>query len=106
MRTILVALFVRCHVLAERLFALLAHKRHLGRSCKLVGLRLSMALGTVKPLLATWCADGDLGVQNVLALWTQVSLHAYEGLWRSHHIIRAHRCRSVCTSRVVSHVRG
>jgi hypothetical protein len=68
MRTILVALFVRRHILAERLLALLAHKRHLRRSGKVVGLRLGMALGTVKPLLATWCADGDLGVQNVLAL--------------------------------------
>ena len=77
MRTILVALFVRCHILAESLFALLAHKRHLRRSCELVSLRLSMALGTVKPLLATWCADGDLGIQNVLAVWTQVSIHVY-----------------------------
>jgi hypothetical protein len=71
-----------------------------------------MALGTVKPLLATWCADGDLGVQNVLALWgtrrdLQVSIHAYEDtVRRSHHILRAHRRRRCACARVESKVGG
>ena len=68
MRAILVALFVGCHILAERLLAFFADKCHLSRPGKPVSLRLSMALGAVKPLLAAWRADGDLGVQDVLAL--------------------------------------
>jgi hypothetical protein len=69
MRAILVALFVGCHILAERLLTFFAHKCHFRRPGKPVSLRLSMALGAVKPLLAAWCADGDLCVQDVFALY-------------------------------------
>lgn len=68
MRAILVALFVRSHILAKRLLALFTHKCHLRRPRKLMRLRLGVALGAVKPLLAAWRADGDLSVQNVLAV--------------------------------------
>jgi hypothetical protein len=52
MRTVLVALVVVGHVFAERLFALLAHERHLRRLAQPMVLSLSVAFRTVEPLLA------------------------------------------------------
>ena len=66
-RTVLVALVVLRHVLPERLLALLAEEDHLRRLREPVGLRLRVALGAVKPLLAARGADCDLGVQDVFA---------------------------------------
>ena len=36
--------------------------------------RLLVTLGTVEPLLATWRADGDLGVEDVFAAVTSAAL--------------------------------
>ena len=65
--TVLVALLVIAHVLAERLLALLAEEGHLGRFAEAVVLGLGVALGAVEPLFAAGGADGDLGVENVFA---------------------------------------
>lgn len=66
-RTVLVALVVLGHVLSESLLALLAEEGHLRRLREPVGLRLRMAFGAVKPLLAAWRAYGYLGVEDVFA---------------------------------------
>ena len=63
MRTILIALLIRAHILPKRLFALLTHEHHLRRLGQTVRLlRLGVTFGAVVPLLAAWCADGDLCV--------------------------------------------
>lgn len=67
MRTVLVALLVIRHVLAERLLALLAHENHLVVLPQTVVLRFSMAFRAVEPLPAARSAYGDLRVQYVLA---------------------------------------
>ena len=67
MRTVLIAFLVLGHVLPECLLALLAQEHHLRRLRESVRLRLRVAFCAVKPLLAARCADGDLGVQNMLA---------------------------------------
>lgn len=64
-RAVLVALLVVGHVLAKRLFALFACKRHLRRLSQLVVLRFCMALCTVEPLLAARRAYRNLCVQDV-----------------------------------------
>ena len=66
---VLVALVVLLHVLAERLLALLAEEGHLGGAPEPVVLRLSVAFRAVEPLLAAGGANGDLGVEYVLAGW-------------------------------------
>lgn len=70
-RTILVAVLVVGHVLAKRLFALFAGKRHLCRLGQSVVLRFCVALCTVKPLLAAWCAYRHLCVQDMFAAKSQ-----------------------------------
>ena len=65
--TILVALLVVCHVLAKRLFALFACKRHLCCLLQSVVLRFCVALCAVEPLLAAWRAYRHLGVQDMFA---------------------------------------
>lgn len=67
MRTVLVALIVLGHVLAERLLALLAHEHHLRRLRETVGLRLGVTFGAVEPLLAARRANRDLRVQDMFA---------------------------------------
>lgn len=62
-----IALLVVGHILAERLSAFLAHERHLGRLCQTMILFLGVAFGAIVPLLAAWCSDGDLRVQDVFA---------------------------------------
>ena len=64
---IFVALLKLLCLLAEALLALFAGKDHLGRLLQRVVGRLLVALGAVKPLLAAGAADGDLGVEDVLA---------------------------------------
>lgn len=64
-RAILVAFLVSGHVLPKCLFTFLAHESHLQCFCKLMRLRLCMALGTVEPLFAARSTDGDLGVQDM-----------------------------------------
>ena len=66
-RTVLVALIVLLHVLAEGFLALLTHEDHLCGLAESVILGLCVALCAVKPLFAAGCADGDLGVQDVFA---------------------------------------
>ena len=68
MRTVLVALVVLGHVLPESLLALLAHEHHLHRLRQLVRLRFRVTFRAVEPLLAARRADGDLRVQDVLAV--------------------------------------
>ena len=65
--TVLVALVVFLHVLAEGLLALLAHEDHLGGLPQTMVLRFSMALGAVEPLPAAWGTYSDLRVQDVFA---------------------------------------
>jgi hypothetical protein len=48
------------HVLAEDLLALFAGKDHFRGLCKLVLLRLHVALGAIEPLLAARRPDGHL----------------------------------------------
>lgn len=66
-RAVFVALLELLGVLAEALLALFAGEDHLGTLLEIVVLGLGMALGAVKPLLAAGAADGDLGVEDVLA---------------------------------------
>ena len=66
-RTILVTLFVRRHVLPKRLSTLFAHEHHLSRLREPVRLRLGVALGAVEPLLATRRTNRHLRVQDVFA---------------------------------------
>jgi hypothetical protein len=68
MRTVFVALFVDCHILAESFLALFADESHLRCPRKWMCLRLCMTFRTVEPLLATRGADGDLGIQDVFAM--------------------------------------
>ena len=67
MRTILVALLIRAHVLPERPTTLLAHEHHLGCLREPVRLRFGVTLCTVEPLLATWCTNRHLRIQDVFA---------------------------------------
>lgn len=66
-RAVLVALVVLGHVLAERLPTLLAHEHHLGCLREPVRLRFGVTLCTVEPLLATWCTNRHLRIQDVFA---------------------------------------
>jgi len=68
MRTILIALIEIRDVFPEGFLALLADERHLRRLCKDVRLRFRVAFGAVEPLLAAGRADGNLGIQDVLAI--------------------------------------
>lgn len=67
MRAVLVALLIVAHIFPKRLFAFLAHERHLRRLAQPMVLCLCVALCAVEPLLAAWRADGDLGVEDVFA---------------------------------------
>ena len=87
-RTVLVALVILGHVLPERLLALLAEERHLRRLCQPVRLRLGVALGTVVPLPAAGCADGDLGVENVFADGATLSIRCCGRIVGTCHIVR------------------
>ena len=55
------------HILPETLLALFTGKRHLGRLLKCVIGGFGMAFGTVKPTLTAGAADGNLGVEDMLA---------------------------------------
>lgn len=64
-RTILVALLVRRHVLSERLFAFFTHEGHFGGFCESMCLWFSVAFSTIIPLFAAWCTNGDLSIEDV-----------------------------------------
>lgn len=66
-RAVFVALVKLGHVFAEALFAFLAREDHLGGLFEVVGLGVGVALRAVEPLAAAGGADGDLGVEDVLA---------------------------------------
>ena len=66
-RTVLVALIKLCGIFPEGFLALLADERHLRRLRKFVGLGFCVAFGAIEPLFATGRADGNLGIQDVLA---------------------------------------
>lgn len=65
---VLVALLEFRNVFPESFLAFLANERHLRRLCKFVGLCFCVAFGTIEPLLAAGRADGNLGIQDVLAI--------------------------------------
>lgn len=65
MRTVLITLFIRRHILPKRLLTLLADERHLRSLSQRVRLGLCVTLSAVIPLLAAWSANGDLCVQDV-----------------------------------------
>ncbi len=67
MRTKLIALLIRCHVLPKRLLAALAKESHLRSFGQRMLGHLSVALCTIEPSLAARCPDGDLRVQDVFA---------------------------------------
>ena len=67
-RTVLIALIELRDVLPEGFLALLADECHLRRLCKPVRLCFCVALGTIEPLLAAGRTDGNLGIQDVLAV--------------------------------------
>ena len=68
-QTILIALLISAHVLPEGPSALLAHECHLHRLCQLMRSDcLSMAFCTIEPLATARCPDGDLRVEDVLAV--------------------------------------
>lgn len=66
-RTVLVAFLEFRGVFPEGFLALLADERHLRRLGEVVRLFFRMAFRAIKPLLAAGRADGNLGVQDVLA---------------------------------------
>lgn len=68
MRAILIALLISRHVLSERLLAFLTQEMHLRCFRKLMRLLFGVALWAIEPLLAAWSADGDLRVQDMLAV--------------------------------------
>ena len=65
---VLIALLEFRNVFPEGFLALLADERHLRRLCKPVRLGFCVAFGTIEPLLAAGRADGNLGIQDVLAI--------------------------------------
>ena len=67
-RTILIALIEIRDVFPEGFLALFTDERHLRRLCKRVRLRFRVAFGAVEPLLAAGRTDGNLGIQDVLAI--------------------------------------
>ena len=66
-RTVLITLIKLRNVFPEGFLALLTDECYLGRLRKPVGLRFRMAFGAIEPLLAAGRADGNLGIQDVLA---------------------------------------
>lgn len=73
---VFVALFIGLHILTESFLALLAHERHLARFSQLMIFSFSVAFCAVKPPLATWCANGHLCIQDVLARGGMSTAHA------------------------------
>jgi hypothetical protein len=67
MRTVFIAVLVDFHVLPESLLAFLANENHLAGLCERMLFLFSMTFSTVKPLLAAWCPNRDLSVQDVFA---------------------------------------
>ena len=67
-RAVLITLIELRGIFPEGFLALLTDKRHLGRLCEPVGLRFGVAFGAIEPLLAAGRADGNLGIQDVLAI--------------------------------------
>ena len=65
MRAILITLLIHGHIFPECFLAFLANERHFRRFRQGMCLRFGMAFSAVVPLLATWCADRDLRVQDV-----------------------------------------
>ena len=65
MRAILITLLIHGHIFPECFLAFLANERHFRRFRQRMCLRFGMAFSAVVPLLATWCADRDLRVQDV-----------------------------------------
>ena len=61
-------------IFPEGLFALLTHKNHFEALQQRVVSRLLVTLCTVEPLLATWRADGDLGIEDVFAAIASAAL--------------------------------
>jgi hypothetical protein len=88
MRAVFVALFVDGHILAESFLTLFADESHLRCPLKCMCLGLCMTFRTVEPLLATWGADGDLGIQDVFAMEGIPWLYRkYLMAWETHHIV-------------------
>ena len=67
-RTVFIALIEICDVFPEGFLALLTDEYHLRRLRKPVGLCFCVAFGTIEPLLAAGRTDGNLGIQDVLAV--------------------------------------
>lgn len=66
-RAVFIALLEFGDVFPEGFLALFADERHLRRFRQPVGLGFCVAFGTIEPKLAAGRADGNLGVQDVLA---------------------------------------
>ena len=56
------------NIFPEGFLALLTYEYHLGRLCKPVELCFCVAFGTIEPLLTAGRTDGNLGIQDVLAV--------------------------------------
>jgi hypothetical protein len=67
-RAVLIALIELRGVFPEGFLALFTHECHLRRLRKPVGLCFCVAFGAIEPLLAAGRADGNLGIQDVLAI--------------------------------------
>lgn len=66
-------------VFPESLLALLAYEDHFEALQEWVVGRFLVALGAVKPFLAAWRADRDLGVENVFAAVASAGLEGRGG---------------------------
>lgn len=84
--TVLVALVELRGIFPEGFLALLTDECHLGRLREPVRLRFRVAFGAIEPLLAAGRADGNLGIQNVLATVFQCQ-QVERDRWMSYHIL-------------------
>lgn len=73
-RTILVTLFVRRHVLPKRLSTLFAHEHHVVGLRKSMRLLFGVAFGAIEPLLAAGCSDRNLGIEDMFTVVIEISM--------------------------------
>jgi hypothetical protein len=64
-RAVLVALLIVQHILPKSFLTLLADESHFVCLLQLMRLTFCVAFRAVIPLLATWCSDRDLGIENM-----------------------------------------
>lgn len=77
--TVLVALLILRSILSEAFLALFAGEDHVVVLCERVIGGFAVAVGAVEPFLAAGRADGDLSVEDVLAVFTFASVWIW---WR------------------------